>query len=116
VIFIVSLGNARGRGLLTDNEVQHYLDEGYNLSDEIEIQTGRPGAMIWISYMNFDNSHRWTINVGETQLALIGSLQDMTNAGRIENNGELMLLYTTGKFVNSGAVINTGLITLKELM
>jgi hypothetical protein len=115
VIFIVSLGSARGRGLLTDNEVQHYLDQGYTLEDEITIQSGRPGEMVTISYMDFDASHKWTVNAGESQLGFIGSKQDLTNAGEIVNNGEIMWQYTTGKIVNTGKITNTGLLTLKVL-
>jgi hypothetical protein len=115
VIFIVSLGSARGRGLLTDNEVQHYLDQGYTLDDEITIQSGRPGEMVTISYMELDASHKWTVNAGESQLMFIGSKQDFANAGEIVNNGEIMALYSTGVIENTGVITNTGLLTLKAL-
>lgn len=109
------LNDAHRRGLITEEELQHYIDMGYRLTDNIEITSGRPGMVVGISYMELDSSHQWTVNNGETQFGLIGSKQDLTNAGDIVNNGELMLLYTTGKIVNTGTIVNTGLLTLKEL-
>jgi hypothetical protein len=112
---LVSLGNAHGRGLITESELQHYLDQGLKLSDNIEIQTGRPCEMVTVSYMDLDASHKWTVNTGESQLGFIGSKQNLTNAGEIVNNGEIMLLYSSGVIENTGTILNTGLLTLKAL-
>ncbi len=112
---MVTLGNARGRGLLTENEVNEYLSKGYTLDSPIEIETGRPGFMTFISYQALDAAHTWTIDSGETQLCYIGSKQNLTNAGSIINNGELMCIYNTGTIVNTGLITNTGILTLREL-
>jgi hypothetical protein len=114
VIFL-RLGDAHKRGFLTENEVQNYLDKGYLLTDQVDIESGRPGAMIFISYMALDSFRHWTVKSGETQMGYIGQ-QDLTNAGQITNQGEVLFLYDAGRIVNTGKLTNTGRWTLRPMI
>ncbi len=102
-------------GQLTLSEYQSYLDFGYQPSESVQLSSGRSAEMITTSYMDLGSGRSWTVKAGETLLGYIGPNADMVNAGTMTIDGDVTLLYNSGKLTNTGTITGSGNLTIYPL-
>jgi hypothetical protein len=101
---------------ITRTEYLAYLDFGYKPSDSVFLTQNRSTEMVTISYLSMGSNYNWSIDDGESMMGYIGPTQDLTNAGNINNAGDILFWYNDGQIVNTGTITNTGNITLKSIL
>jgi hypothetical protein len=65
--------------------------------------------------MDLGSGRSWTVKAGETLLGYIGPNADMVNAGAMTIDGDVTLLYNSGKLTNTGTITGSGNLTIYPL-
>lgn len=109
------LYDAYKNGEITRTEYLAYLDFGYKPSDSVFLTQNRSTEMVTISYLSMGSNYNWSIDDGESMMAYVGPVNDLSNAGTLNNAGSILFLCKDGKIVNTGTITNTGHIALQSI-
>ena len=100
---------------ITRTEYLAYLDFGYKPSDSVFLTQNRSTEMVTISYLSMGNNYNWSIDDGESMMAYVGPINDLSNAGSLNNAGSILFLYKDSTIINTGTITNTGHIALQAI-
>ena len=100
---------------ITRTEYLAYLDFGYKPSDSVFLTQNRSTEMVTISYLSMGSNYNWSIDDGESMMAYVGPINDLSNAGSLNNAGSILFLYKDSTIINTGTITNTGHIALQAI-
>ena len=109
------LYDAYKTGEINRTEYLSYLNFGYKPSDSVFLTQNRSTEMVTISYLSMGSNYNWYIDDGESMMAYVGPINDLSNAGSLNNAGSILFLCKDGKIVNTGTITNTGHIALQSI-
>lgn len=109
------LYDAYKNGEITRTEYLAYLDFGYKPSDNVFLTQNRSTEMVTISYLSMGSNYNWSIDDGESMMTYVGPVNNLSNAGTLNNAGSILFLYKDSTIINTGTITNTGHIALQSI-